>query len=325
VESSILSSNSPAHPAKLVCTKVHLLAILLIYLGRCQAQSQTAESQIAAMLQRMERAEQTGDANAWIALWSREKAEEARPLTRPWPEARYRAYKIFVQGDEAAVLAQVAAHSFVNMTLHKEDGEWKIRNQVWRQSAADANSVYALLPPEGGAFPRAGSPWDKVAPGLAPKEADRLGWQLRAVFDESYLYIRIEAGATLPAPGSAIEKSPTNWPVLKITAAGAGEFVLYDAVNIGDKATFDKNGKANSHRPFAAYMIRLERNDREVFSASADLDPNRLIDVTDRFFEMRIPLRAMGVADSRATKITVGDAQWPKSVIVSLQVPRYPR
>jgi hypothetical protein len=33
----------------------------------------------------------------------------------------------------------------------------------------------------------------------------------------------------------------------------------------------------------------------------------------------------MGIPDSRATKITVGDAQWPKSAIVSIALQRYPR
>ena len=92
-----------------------------------------------------------------------------------------------------------------------------------------------------------------------PSQAARFGWQMKAVFDESYLYIRIESSAELPAPGSTIGKPPGDWPVLKIGASDAGEFVLYDAVNVGDQATFDERGRANSHRPFAAYSIRLEQ------------------------------------------------------------------
>ena len=89
---------------------------------------------------------------------------------------------------------------------------------------------------------------------MDPSQAARLGWQMKAVFDESYLYIRIESSAELPAPGSTIEKPPGGWPVLKIDTSDAGEFVLYDAVNVGDQATFDARGRANSHRPFAAYI-----------------------------------------------------------------------
>src|SRR5208337_4797124 len=156
------------------------------------------------------------------------------------------------------------------------------QDQLFRNIAPDPNSVYALLPPEPGSFANAGSRWDQVAPGMDPSQAARQGWQMKAVFDESYLYIRIESNAPLPAPGSTTEKSPTSWPVLKIDTSDAGEFVLYDAVNIGDQATFDEHGKANSHRPYAAYMIRLERKDHEVFSAAADLNPSPLLEVAGR-------------------------------------------
>ena len=160
---------------------------------------------------------------------------------------------------------------------------------------------------------------------MDPSQAARAGWQLKAVFDESYLYIRIESSKELPAPGSTTEKSPSGWPVLKIDTSDAGEFVLYDAVNIGDQATFGPDGKANSHRPYAAYMIRLEHNDHEVFSASADLQPSPLLEVVGRDYDIRIPLATMGIMDSRATKMTIGDAQWPKSVVVSIAVQRYSR
>jgi hypothetical protein len=88
---------------------------------------------------------------------------------------------------------------------------------------------------------------------------------------------------------------------------------------------FDESGKASSHRPYAAYSIRLERNHQEVFSASADLQPSPLIGVSGRDYDIRIPLRAMGITDSHAARMTVGDAQWPKSAVVSFAVPRYPR
>jgi hypothetical protein len=181
-----------------------------------------------------------------------------------------------------------------------------------------------LLPPDPGAFARAGSPWDQVAPAMEASEAARRGWQMKAVFDDSYLYIRIESKAELPAPGSTVERPPGGWPILKIDASGAGEFVLYDVVNVGDQATFDNHGRANSHRPFAAYMIRLERNDHEIFSASADSDPSPLLEVSGRNYDIRIPLLTMGIRDSRATRMTIGDAQWPKSVVLSFAVQRYP-
>ncbi len=308
---------------------VRVLAILLLALTASCAQSD--QGQVEAVLKQLEHAEQTGDFNTWASLWTREKSAESagfekmRPYVKPRPEVHYRAMKSFARGDEAVLLVQAASDSFVTMTLRREGGQWKIQDQLFRNTAPDPNSVYALLPPEPGAFANAGSRWDQVAPGMDPGQAARLGWQMKAVFDETYLYIRIESNTQLPAPGSTTEKSPTNWPVLKIDTSDAGEFVLYDAVNIGDQATFDEHGKANSHRPYAAYMIRLEHKDQEVFSAAAGLDPSPLLQVAGRDYDIRIPLAVMGIMDSRATKMTIGDAQWPKSVFVSIAAQRYPR
>ena len=67
----------------------------------------------------------------------------------------------------------------------------------------------------------------------------------------------------------------------------------------------------------------LERNDRMIFQTSAGLHPDPLIHVGDRFFDVRVPLRTMGMADARRAKITLGDAQWPKSAIFSLDVPQH--
>jgi hypothetical protein len=305
---------------------VRVLLILLLTLAACRAQSD--QSKVEAVLKQMERAEQTGDFNAWAGLWTREKSgevEKMRPYVRARPEVQYRPMKSFVHGDAAVILVQCTSNSFVTMTLRREGGQWKIQDQLWKDTAPDPNSVYALVLPDPGAFARGGSRWDQVAPAMDPGQAARLGWQMKAVFDESFLYIRIESSAELPAPGSTIGKPPGGWPVLKIDTSDAGEFVLYDAVNVGDQATFDSNGKANSHRAFAAYSIRLERKGHEVFSASADLHPSPLVEVAGRDYDIRIPLGTMGITDSRATKMTIGDAQWPKSAVVSIAVQRYPR
>ena len=302
-----------------------VIAILLLTVTACGQQSD--QSKVEAVLQQMERAEQTGDFNAWAGLWTREKfpeVEKLRPYVKARPEVHYRAMKSFVRNDEAVLLVQAASNSFATMALRREGGQWKIQDQLWRDTAPDPNSVYALVPPNPGAFARAGLLWDQVAPAMDPSKAATLGWQMKAIFDESYLYIRIESNSELPAPGSTIEKPPGGWPVLKIDTSNAGEFVLYDAVNVGDQATFDASGKANSHRPFAAYLIRLERNHHEVFSASADLRPSPLVEVAGRNYDIRIPLGTMGIMDASATKMTIGDAQWPKSAVVSFAVQRYP-
>jgi hypothetical protein len=127
----------------------------------------------------------------------------------------------------------------------------------------------------------------------------------------------------MPAPGSQAEKPPMGWPVMKVGVSGVGEFVLHATANIGDQATFDESGRANSHRHYVAYWLVLERTGQTIFQAWADLHPNPLVQAADHFLDVRVPLRTLGVADARSAKITIGDAQWPKSAIFSLEVQPY--
>lgn len=304
---------------------MRVFAVLLLALTSGIGQS--VQSEVEAVLKQLERAEQTGDFNTWVSLWTREKSAEAetmRRYARPRPEVHYHATKSFVHGDAAVLLVESGRDSFITMTFRKEDGRWKIQEQLFKNTAPDPNSVYASVLPGPGAFARGGYRWEQIAPAMDGRQAARLGWQMKAAFDESYLYIRIEWSGELPAPGSTIATPAGGWPVLKIDTSDA-EFVLYDAAGVGDQATFDAQGRANSHRPYAAYSIRLEHNDHEVFSASADLHPSPLVEVAGRDYDIRIPLATMGILDSRATRMTIGDAQWPKSAVVSTAVQRYPR
>jgi hypothetical protein len=274
----------------------------------------------------MEKAEQSGDVNTWVGLWSRESAPDAeklRPYVRPRPDVHYTSSKVFVQGDEAALLGQTGKGQFLSMHFVREDGRWKIKDQVFGDKAYHADSVYAMIPPAAGAFERAGAPWQNVAPALDAAGVARRGWQVRATYDESFLYVRIESATPLPAPGSNAEKPPSGWPVMKVGVSGVGEFVLHANANIGDQATFDESGRANSHRPYVAYWLMLERADQMIFQAWAGLHLDPLVQAGDHYFQVRVPLRTMGVADAGRTKITIGDAQWPKSALFSLEVKQY--
>jgi hypothetical protein len=51
--------------------------------------------------------------------------------------------------------------------------------------------------------------------------------------------------------------------------------------------------------------------------------PDPLIQVAGRFFEVRVPLRTLGIADPRQKKITIGDAAWPKSALFTLEAQQY--
>jgi len=302
-----------------------LVCFLICAIG-CPAQR--PDDEVLAVFRQMEKAEQSGDANAWVALWSREgvaNAEKMRPYLRPRPNAHYTSSKVFVRGDDAVLLGQIGEEQFLSMRLLKEDGRWKIKDQVWGDKGFHADSVYAMIPPPAGAFERAGSPWQNVVGALDPAKH---GWQARATYDESFLYIRIESSTPMPAPGTQAEKPPMGWPVMKIDvtkvgASGVDEFVLHANANIGDQATFDESGRANSHQHYVAYWLMLERAGQMIFQAWAGLQPDPLVRAGDHFLDLRVPLRTMGVADARHTRITIGDAQWPKSAMFTLEVQPY--
>jgi hypothetical protein len=300
---------------------------LLICIAGCRAQSPPDKDQVLAVYRQFEKAVQTGDADhTFVGLWSREKASDAenmRSLLHPQPDLHYTSSTVFVQGNDAVLLGQYAPDGFLSMRFVNQDRRWKIKDIVYGNKAYTADSVYAMIPPPPGAFARAGSPWQNVPPALDKATAATQGFQVRAAYDESFLYIRIESATPLPAPGTQAEKPPGGWPVMKIGVSGVGEFVLHANANIGDQATFDKSGRANSHHSYVAYWLMLERSDQMIFQAWAGLDPSLLLQAGGNVFEVHVPLRTMGITDAAHTKITVGDAQWPTSVVFSLEAQHY--
>ena len=311
------------NPADIIHQMRSLVCLLICTIG-CRAQQ--PEDQVLAVYRQMEKAVQTGDANTFVGLWSRESASEAekmRPLIHPQPDLHYTSSKVFVQGDQAVLLGRYGKDGYLSMRFAQEDGRWKIKGQVFSDKAYPAESIYSMLPPAAGAFERAGTPWRNIAPAFDQAHAAQHGWQVRATYDESFLYVRIESSKPIPAPGSPAETPPMGWPVMKVGVSGIGEFVLHASANIGDQATFDPSGHANSHRHYVAYWLMLERADQMVFQAWAGLDPHLLVQAGDHFFEVRVPLRTMGIVDAAHTKITVGDASWPKSVFFSLDAQQY--
>jgi hypothetical protein len=207
------------------------LVCFLICICTIGCRAQRPEDEVLAVYRQFEKAVQSGDANhTFIGLWSRESALEAenmRPQLHPQPDVHYTSSKVFVQGDEAVLFGQYAKDGFLSMRFVKEDGRWKIKDFVSSNKAYPADSVYAMIPPAAGAFERAGAPWQNVAPAFDKTDAAKQGWQVRATYDESFLYIRIESSTPIPAPGSQAEKPPGGWPVMKVGVSGVGEFVLH--------------------------------------------------------------------------------------------------
>ena len=291
----------------------------------CGAQS--PEGQVLAVYKQLERSVQTGDADhTFIGLWAGEKRQEAekmRKMIHPQPDIHYTSSKVFVQGNEAALVGQYSPNGFLSMRFVKEEGQWRIKDWAFSERAYSPGTVYAMIPPPAGAFERSGEPWEKVPEALKKADAAGQGWQLKAAYDESELYIRIESAASMPAPGSQGEKPPMGWPVMKVDVSGVGEFVLHATASIGDRATFDENGHAKSNLHYVVYWLMLERSNQMIFQTWAGLDPDPLIRAGGNTLELRVPLRSMGIENAKNTKIVIGDAQWPKSAIFTVEAQPY--
>src|SRR5271155_895196 len=92
-----------------------LVCFLICAVG-CRAQR--PEDQVLAVYKQMEKALQSGDANTFVGLWSRESASDAenmRPYLRPRPDLHYTSSRVFVQGDQAVLLGQYGKDEFVSM------------------------------------------------------------------------------------------------------------------------------------------------------------------------------------------------------------------
>jgi hypothetical protein len=312
------------------------LFTLLILLPACKAQGPDAG--VVDLVKQMERTLQTGDRQGWAALHdapTREKLAGGRDLPpRVQPTIRVQPTKILVQGDKAAVIVAMSdpgnpkTNASLSLRLVREGSAWKIAEEMGNNPAPDPDSIYALLPPESGSFSRAGSHWEGIARAAGNTKyftAEQLRWKLQGVFDESFLYVRIESGGALPAANSDVQGEFPNlklgfnwdWPTMKIRVTGAknGEFTFDASPSIGDQATFDKQGKANSHRHYIAYLLNLRgRGDNYVFHAETGLEASPLIEVHERFLDLKIPLKTIGV-DAAGVQLEIADANSPGKIL----------
>jgi hypothetical protein len=306
---------------------VALFTILSLLAAAPACTAQSSDAAVIAVLSQMEQALQRGDASAYAALFD---AETRKLATGPekvpaQPTVRFQATKALVQGDTAAVIAartdstKPAMNNHVTLRLVRENGAWKIADQLWSQPAPDPASIYAILPPESGAFLRAGSPWQAVAPAAANAGYFKpVGWKLQATFDESFLYLRIDAGSALPGVNSEVPgefpnlRSPVqrDWPAMTIkvvTAQKSWDYMFTAEDQIGDRATFDEHGKANSHHHYVAYSLVLWKGDAMVFQTSAGAR-GQLVSVQGRYLDLRIPLKTLNVEGARGIKFEIRDA-----------------
>jgi len=171
----------------------------------------------------------------------------------------------------------------------------------------DTSALEAAVPARDGAFSRVGFPWANIPYATNNskwfKENDIL-WKMQATQDESFLYIRFEAKASLPTPGMELPaedvKSFKGIPAapdsLAIETAEGKKFELQVADNPMTRSTFDESGRATSNRYFMEYSFIVRNPNRDsLFSDETKDSFEALTAVQDRDIDIKLPLKALGI------------------------------
>jgi hypothetical protein len=279
---------------------------------------QRAQEEVIAAFSLIEHAMHDGDGALFLGLMSRKLlASQNEPVKATYraglparPDAHLEPIAVCVRGDRAFVVAKYeeAARRDPKSYLvryAREDGTWKIADLRMSAAAPYRPAIYAYLPPDGGAFASADSPWRSIS--YATPTAADASWKIQATRDETFLYVRFEAKVSLPAPGSEITADDAR--LLK-TGVRTGPPVMVISVARPDdrqtlvKSTFElqvEHGVAPRKNPDSAadiphvisYSMAVRGDRGETLFDSSPGAFNRLIDVHDRFIDVRIPLKSL--------------------------------
>jgi len=302
--------------------------------------AQRSQDAVLAAYQLRGKALREGDGALWLNLQSRETRDKMSPEQKAamarfpaQPGAQFVALASAATSRQGAVIGRIDGstqtfrYEVVKYAL--EDGGWKIVAESLSESPIDSRSLSAILPPADGAFTRGGSPWANVP--YAELNTKRfkdseLEWRMRATSDESFLYVRWEAKVTLPASGAEMHANPamkssvtsggpSSPPVMQIRVTGSGinpqaqDFSFQSSEVTQTKATFGEDGKATSNRFFVVYQLALrDHADEVIFDNDSEDTFTRLISPEERFLDVKIPLKSIGLDGKNPATIDLKEA-----------------
>jgi hypothetical protein len=75
------------------------------------------------------------------------------------------------------------------------------------------------------------------------------------------------------------------------------------------RATFDEKGKGTSNRFFVVYSLTVrDPADATIFDSNTDETFSHLVAVQDRFLELKIPLKSLGLNGKTSPAVTLEEA-----------------
>lgn len=301
-----------------------------------------APTEVATAYKQIETAFRDGNGKLYLSLMDRATrsqmdAQYKATLERgipPQPWVHLEPVAVQARGDRAFVIGSFdnpqngdTTKSYLVRYVREDDG-WKIAELIAADRPPYAPAIHAYFPPEPGSFTRAGAAWQKIpyaelnTKSFKPED---LTWKLQATRDATFLYLRFEAAAPLPAPKTEIPEAeakvihtgvPSGLPSMRIevTSRPSRETVvkasygLQVGTNIGSRATFDDSGKANSQHYFLAYSLMV-RSDRDEWLFDSEPGAfNDLMTVHEQFIDLRIPLAAISADPGGNPEIEVKEA-----------------
>lgn len=285
---------------------------------------QRAQEDVLAAFSQIEKALQDGDAQRFMSLVAVRTLARANATFKvsydvglPHPDLRLEPIAVCVRGDQAFVVARYEAPASNTgsylVRYAREDGAWKIADQATSDAPPYRPAVYAYLPPDGGAFTHAGLPWRAIPYVEAERTLAEQAWKVQAVRDENYLHVRFEARASLPAhqapiPQADAGRAPAEPPrmLITVTMTDDRQTIVRSTfeLEVTARATDDGAGRTDTQR-VVAYSMALRGDHEEMLFASSPGAFNRLVEIRDRFVDVRLPLKSLGLHGRSIPEIDV--------------------
>jgi len=283
-----------------------------------------ADQSVIETYKRMEEADRKGDAEAWFGLRDKKSLDAMNPAVkeairkggRSRPAVKYEPLVVRTGNGSAVLMGRITDPTGGTTQYHSvlfvtEAGGWKVSRELFSETAFDPFVLHGMLPPESGAFIRAGSPWKKVAyAGLntAVLGKKEVTWKMQAINDESFVYIRFEWISDIPAPGSKIAPEsaavgktggPPAPPAMQIKVTGAER----EGRNLTIAASDVMSSSGAKFTVSYSMHVKNAAGD-DIFEYSLGNDNGgRLLNVQGRYIEVRIPMGGLDVTETAKPKM----------------------
>jgi hypothetical protein len=295
-------------------------ALLFVLLG-CD---QGPEAAVRAVIEHHDQMIREGDGDGYWSLFSRRARQEAglsgpealQKLTLVAQPQRVRTIeRVLVRAHTAAVFTRFSVGGETHYgadRLVRESGDWRIDRQ---QVAPTPIMAAYFLPPEGGRFLGAGTPWDRVTPITDPEagrpEQPKASWQLAR--DEAFVYLRASYAKELPTLGEQLPGEVTSLDQLGFGPATIEAVVTRPLVKPARVTiTFEASARtAIKFRPERTtvntldYTVTVESPSGGLWTGSLRGDQS-LFALAGNAFVLRLPLEALGAGPDANVSLEFG-------------------